>query len=189
MSNKKKPVDDVAPTRLSATSYLVLGLVGLRGPSTPYDLKVAVSRSISYFWPFPHSQLYSEPERLMTAGLLLHEQEETGRRRRLYSLTPAGREALVAWLRTPPREVFEMRDMAVMQLFFSEFIEERELVALAKDQMRLYQERLEIYRGILERNLQTHGRRRRMAPLDLGMRLSTVCLEFWSEIASKPPPK
>ena len=61
------PAAAVAPAaaiRLSPTSYLVLGLIGLRGASTPYDLKRAVSRSVSYFWPFPHSQLYGEPERL-----------------------------------------------------------------------------------------------------------------------------
>src|SRR5436305_11772776 len=103
-------VDDA--TRLSATSYLVLGLIGLRGPSTPYDLKQAANRSINYFWPFPHSQLYSEPERLADAGLLDHEQEETGRRRRRYALNDAGRLALTTWLKTPPGEVFEMRDMA-----------------------------------------------------------------------------
>ena len=56
--------------RLSTTSYLVLGMIALRGPSTPYDLKRAVSRSVGYFWHFPHAQLYSEPDRLADAGLL-----------------------------------------------------------------------------------------------------------------------
>ena len=51
-------------SRLSPTSYVVLGLVSLRGPSTPYELKNAVEKSVAYFWTFPHSQLYREPERL-----------------------------------------------------------------------------------------------------------------------------
>ncbi len=175
-------------TRLSATSYLVLGLIGLRGPSTPYDLKQAANRSINYFWPFPHSQLYSEPERLTKAGLLTHVQEETGRRRRLYTLNEAGRLALTQWLKSPPGEVFEMRDMAVMQLFFGEFIETEELVVLAKDQVCLYEERLRVYRDIMAKNPPTPGRERRMAPLDLGIRMATVCVDFWREIAANPPP-
>jgi len=180
-------VDDA--TRLSATSYLVLGLIGLRGPSTPYDLKQAANRSINYFWPFPHSQLYSEPERLAKAGLLTHEQEETGRRRRLYALNGRGREALTKWLRSPPGEVFEMRDMAVMQLFFGEFVDTADLVALAKDQVRLYEERLRVYRDILAKNAPQPGRERRMAPLDLGIRMASVCVDFWREIEANPPPQ
>lgn len=56
--------------RLTVTSFLVLGLIALRGPSTSYDLKRASGHSIGYFWPFPHAQLYSEPRKLADAGLL-----------------------------------------------------------------------------------------------------------------------
>jgi DNA-binding PadR family transcriptional regulator len=56
----------------------VLGFVARLGPSTPYDLKRAVSQSVAYFWDFPHSQLYVEPERLAGLGLLSEEQEEHG---------------------------------------------------------------------------------------------------------------
>ena len=68
--------------RLGPVSYLVLGIVALRGPSTPYDLKRFVQLSIGHFWPFPHTQLYAEPARLADAGLLEEMREESGRRRR-----------------------------------------------------------------------------------------------------------
>lgn len=174
--------------RLSATSYLVLGLIGLRGPSTPYELKRAASRSIYYFWPFPHSQLYSEPARLAEAGLLKQEREDSGRRRVLYALTPAGTKALNEWTKHPRGEVFEMRDMAVLQLFFSEFISTEELVNLATDQVRLYRERLQVYKEIQEHNADESGRERRMAPLYLGIGMAQACLDFWSGIAADPPP-
>src|SRR5688572_20466911 len=66
--------------RLGPTSYLVLGIVALRGPSTPYDLKRFVQLTVGNFWPFPHTQLYAEPARLAEAGLLEETREETGRR-------------------------------------------------------------------------------------------------------------
>ena len=73
--------------RAGPVSYLVLGIVALRGPSTSYDLKRFVQLTIGNFWPFPHTQLYAEPARLAEAGLLEETREETGRRRRYYSIT------------------------------------------------------------------------------------------------------
>ncbi len=67
--------------RAGPVSYLVLGIVAVRGPSTSYDLKRFVQLSIGHFWPFPHTQLYAEPARLAEAGLLEETQEESGRRR------------------------------------------------------------------------------------------------------------
>jgi DNA-binding PadR family transcriptional regulator len=75
---------------LTVTSYLVLGMIKLRGPSTSYELKRAVGRSVGYFWPFPHAQLYREPVHLVEAGLLEEQQESEGRRRRIYTITPTG---------------------------------------------------------------------------------------------------
>jgi PadR family transcriptional regulator, regulatory protein AphA len=188
MSTPKDTAPVEAPIRLSPISFVVLGVIGLRGPSTPYQLKQAIERSVKYFWPFPHSQLYGEPERLAREGLLDQEVEEGGRRRRVYSLTPSGQEALESWLKTPPGEVFEMRDMAVLQLFFSEFASTAELVKLAEDQVRLHKERLAVYQAIIEHNQEREGAARRLAPLDLGVRMTKACLEFWSDIAENPPP-
>src|SRR5437867_3648743 len=98
--------------RLSPTSYVVLGMVALRGPTTPYDLKRAVGRSVGYFWRFPHTQLYDEPARLAENGLLQVAQENDGRRRRTYTLTEAGLSALQEWVREPTAEHFQLRDIA-----------------------------------------------------------------------------
>ncbi|CAA9496763.1 MAG: hypothetical protein AVDCRST_MAG17-1035, partial [uncultured Solirubrobacterales bacterium] len=60
---------------LTATSYIVLGLLERAGEATPYELKQAIARSVGNFWSVPHSQLYSEPERLSKAGLLAERRE------------------------------------------------------------------------------------------------------------------
>jgi PadR family transcriptional regulator, regulatory protein AphA len=181
------PILTADSLRLSPVSYLVLGLIGLRGASTPYQLKRAASRSINYFWPFPHSQLYGEPERLAAAGLLSEEREETGRRRKLYALMPRGKQALENWLTTPPGVTFEMRDMAVLQLFFGEFTSRETIVRLAEDQVRLYRERLAVYQTIADQYHAAPMSRRRMAPLELGIRMAQACIDFWSDIARHPP--
>ena len=55
-------------TRLTPTSYIVLGLLEAAGEATPYDLKRAVGTSVGNFWSLQHSQLYAEPARLASAG-------------------------------------------------------------------------------------------------------------------------
>jgi DNA-binding PadR family transcriptional regulator len=174
--------------KLSPTSYVVLGLISLRGPSTPYDLEVAVAKSVAYFWSFPHSQLYRESDRLASLGLLSVQREENGRRRKLYALTDAGHLALDEWLVKHTDDVFEMRDQAVLQLFFSDDLAEGDLIDLARRQITLYDKRLAEYAAIASVEIPRHGQDRRMAPLRLGTRLAETLRDFWAEIAADPPP-
>jgi PadR family transcriptional regulator, regulatory protein AphA len=173
--------------RLSPTSYLILGLISYRGPSTPYQLKRAVGRSVGYFWPFPHTQLYEEPSRLARAGLLVEQREEDGRRRRTYTITEAGREALAAWLHEPTTDIMQVRDLAQLQLFFSEFMSTEDLVAMAREQVRLYDQRLAEYEAIAARYANRPELGRRMASLDLGVRVTRTVHAYWRDIAANPP--
>jgi DNA-binding PadR family transcriptional regulator len=126
--------------RLTATSYVVLGLLAATGRATPYDLKRAHAAGVGHFWSLNHAQLYAEPDRLAAAGYLSVEQEEGGRRRKLYELTQAGREALSAWLAAPTSEFTDLRDPGLLQLFFG-----TDPGALADVQLRVHAERLAEY--------------------------------------------
>ena len=50
-------------------------------------------------------------------GLLDDRREDGGRRRRVYSITEAGREALGAWRSDPGRGFPQLRDPALLKLF------------------------------------------------------------------------
>lgn len=104
--------------RLTPTSYIVLGLIEAAGEATPYDLKQIVAVSLGNFWSLQHAQLYTEPERLAGAGYLSERREEGGRRRRHYSVTEKGSEALREWLAEPTAELTELRDLALLKVFF-----------------------------------------------------------------------
>src|SRR5580765_5573226 len=104
---------------LTPTSYVVLGLVARMQPVTSYEMKRRVGISIGHFWPFPHSQLYAEPSRLVQAGLLGEDVEMGGRRRRRYRLTDRGRDELERWLSASTVEHTEVRDIGMLKLFFS----------------------------------------------------------------------
>ena len=89
------------PTRLTSTSYAILGLLSVRSWTT-YELAQQVRRSLSWFWPRAERKLYDEPKRLVARGLATAEEQYTGRRRStLYAITPAGRAELGGWLDEP----------------------------------------------------------------------------------------
>jgi DNA-binding PadR family transcriptional regulator len=86
---------------LTSTSYAVLALLALQ-PWTTYQLAKQMERSLGWIWPRAVSRLYEEPKKLVAAGLASSRPEATGRRpSTVYSITPAGREALAAWLAEP----------------------------------------------------------------------------------------
>lgn len=171
--------------RLTVTSFVVLGLIALRGPSTSYDLKRASGHSIGYFWPFPHAQLYSEPKKLAEAGLLSLERESDGRRRQTFSITDAGRQALAEWLEQPIVEPMQLRDVAELKLFFSELLSVETQRRIAADQIKQHTARLSEYHSIEER----FGRRKdvapRMVPLGLGIAVTEAALAFWVDFAER----
>ena len=86
---------------LTSTSYALLALLALQ-PWTTYQLAKQMERSLGWIWPRAVSRLYEEPKKLVAAGLASSRPEATGRRpSTVYSITPAGREALAAWLAEP----------------------------------------------------------------------------------------
>jgi DNA-binding PadR family transcriptional regulator len=171
--------------RLSETSFIVLGLLELCEPATPYDLKQVAKISTSNFWSVPHTQLYTECARLAAAGLLDEEQEQTGRRRRVYRLTDAGRAALDGWRGEPTGELYELRDEATLKLFFG-----ADPGRLAARQVEAHRQRLAHYEELranaasAELDAAEDGLARgRLLALELGIGHELEFIRYWSELA------
>jgi PadR family transcriptional regulator AphA len=108
-------VNSVSPPhrpRLTTTSYALLGLLAVQ-PWTAYELTQQMRRSMHYVWPKSESLLYTEPKKLVEAGLARVTHQRRGDRTRAqYRITPAGRRALQAWLDTEPAApLFELETM------------------------------------------------------------------------------
>ena len=107
------------PETLTTTSHALLGLLALR-PWTTYELTKQVRRSLEWFWPRAERKLYDEPKRLVAAGFATAREEYTGRRKRtVYEITPAGRDALAAWLREPSAPP-SAENEAMVRVFFAD---------------------------------------------------------------------
>ena len=130
--------------QLTPTSYIVLGLIADAGEATPYELKQRVDASIGHFWSLPRSQLYAESARLARAGYLTEEQQQEGRRRKLYTLTGPGRDALKRWIDTPTHDFPELRDLAFLKIFFG-----ADPAGMANAQLTVLRPLLESYEAVL----------------------------------------
>lgn len=163
---------------LTPTSYIVLGLVDRLGETTPYQLKQAVASSIGNFWSVPHSQVYREADRLTRSGYLSASRSKTpgGRPRNLVVLTSRGRLAFERWLRSTTNELPELRDPALLRLFF-----DADLAPLARAQLAAHRRQLESYRQ----------RRKHDTPEPAGPRLTLEAgiaherewVRFWSRLS------
>jgi PadR family transcriptional regulator, regulatory protein AphA len=178
--------------RLTPTSYLVLGLLAREGPATPYDLKRHVASTVGHFWSFPHALLYKEPARLVKLGLAVELREPGGRRRRLFSVTDAGREALRAWLHRPVGRPPELRDLGLLQLFFADLEPGSVGFAIAAQQLAVHREQLTRYEsarlagdgsdeaGAGSRSIE----HRRGVTLRMGVLYERAAVQFWTGVAS-----
>lgn len=88
---------------LPTTAYILLSLLAQRDHSA-YELAEQGGRGVQKLWPRADRQRYNTPKRLERDGLVTATTQAVGRRRRtVYSITPAGRAALRAWLSTEVR--------------------------------------------------------------------------------------
>jgi PadR family transcriptional regulator, regulatory protein AphA len=114
------------------------------GPMTGYELAKQFDVSVDYLWHAPHSQIYPELRRMEAVGLVEAESLPRGERatKRPYSLTAAGAEELVAWIRlqetAPP-----VRDPAYLRATYFEY-------ESFEETRRHFQEHRDHYRSVLE---------------------------------------
>jgi PadR family transcriptional regulator, regulatory protein AphA len=129
-----------------STAFVILGVLAW-GPSSGYDVKAVVDRSVRFFWTASYGQIYPELRLLSEAGLVKGTTEpKSGRRRTVYRITPAGRRALEDWLEQEPR-VFETRDEGLLKLFFADASPATAAASLDAKR-RYHEEKLEQLRAI-----------------------------------------
>ncbi|MBV9212812.1 MAG: helix-turn-helix transcriptional regulator [Actinobacteria bacterium] len=163
--------------RLTDTSYVVLGLVEICEPVTPYTLKRVAEVSVLHFWSLPHSQIYAECARLGESGHLSEKREREGRRRRVYRLTPRGRRALGAWREDPRGELLELRDLGLLKLFFG-----AAPGPLAGEQLGAHLRRLRSYEEIASADPgMAEGQR---LALEAGIGHEREFIRFWRKVSS-----
>jgi PadR family transcriptional regulator AphA len=120
----KQPASE-DPAQAEALSDLEVALLGLLSvrPMTGYEIGSQYARAIAPWWETPRTQIYPKLRDLRRRGLIEQEQVvQQGKPNKLiYSLEPAGRDALTAWLTGPIRQA-EMRHHMMMRLFLGNLL-------------------------------------------------------------------
>ena len=119
---------------LSATTYVVLGLVSIR-PMTGYELAAYAEQSIGNFFPLTRSHIYSELDRLGRLSLLgaTEIEQENAPTKRVYEITSAGQEELRRWLETPQSKEDRVRSLFLVRIFFGDRLSPEQLTSLLDD--------------------------------------------------------
>lgn len=170
-------MDVSMPIKLTPTSVIVLGLLERTGEATPYELKTLVGASVGNFWSVPHSALYAEPARLTRAGLLEERRERGGRRRRVYALTERGGEALEAWRAEATEALPELRDLALLKVFFG-----ADPALIASAQLGAHRAKLAHYEALQAAD-DGHGPRGPALTLQAGIGHEREWIEYWERLA------
>jgi DNA-binding PadR family transcriptional regulator len=113
---------------------------------------------------------------LAKEGLLSEQREQTGRRRRIYSLTKGGRQALADWLAEPTDELYEVRDPGTLKLFFG-----GDPAMLATSQLAAHKRQLEGYQQ-LHKDIPNMPNGMRLA-LEAGIGHEREFIRFWSRLS------
>ena len=113
--------------------FAILGFLNYH-PYTGYDLKKIFDTSIRHFWPADQSQIYRTLARLTGQGFAEMEKISQADRpdRKVYSITDAGRVALMKWLSGPPPQG-DSHNAPLIQVFFAGQLTDEEILAKFED--------------------------------------------------------
>jgi PadR family transcriptional regulator, regulatory protein AphA len=108
--------------------YAILGFLAYK-PLTGYDLKKKFDNSVQHFWSADQAQIYRTLARLAEQGLAQLEVVEQSQRpdRKVYHITPDGREELHRWLAGPVPSA-ESRSASLIQIFFAGQLTDEQLL-------------------------------------------------------------
>jgi DNA-binding PadR family transcriptional regulator len=122
--------------------FAVLGLLRER-PMHGYAVCTAFDEQIGDFWNLNYGQVYPVLVDLEREGLISGHDEQAGKRprRRVFSISPMGREAFRAWLAKPSGGLRPFRDEFYVRLLFAES-DTNLLGTLLHEQLVRTQERL-----------------------------------------------
>ena len=176
--------------RLSMEQAL-LGLL-MQGPMHGYDLHGRVEEELGWIWYMGISNVYSALKRLEGAGHVawtLNPQE--GRpSRKVYQITPAGRQSFMEWLRSPVPSIRDMRVEFPAKLYFFCTLDLEGVEGLIAAQESVCQERIKRLEGEADRprshafdRLVFDFRRRQIEDILEWLRF---CREEWARWALTP---
>ena len=165
--------------------YAILGFLTYQ-PFTGYDLKKLFDRSVRHFWSADQSQIYRTLAHLTEEGKAEIEIVEQSDRpdRKVYHITPTGREAFCAWL-SGPFPTADPKSGPLVQVFFVGQLSDEQILAKFKVARQIFLTILDTYEKVptqIDEYIQMVDSPREqyfwLLTLDLGIRNMRAQLEW-----------
>ena len=164
-----------------ALKYSILGLLHYR-PMHGYRIKKHIEQHFGYMWSVNYGQIYPNLKRLQEEGLVLITEVAPGAKgpeKKLYSITPKGREAFAEWLHASPERGMLIRDPFLMRFVFFGFGEKDRAMELIDQQIKEYDRQLKKRRENLPRWLKHDVHVRLVA--ELGVKFNRMVVKWLKE--------
>jgi DNA-binding PadR family transcriptional regulator len=167
--------------------HAILGFLASQ-PMTGYDLKTrCFDKAASHLWTADQAQIYRTLDRLekqkLVASRLIPQPGRPDRKE--YSLTSAGRRALIEWLETP-HPLPPLRDPLLLQLFFAGALPDDQLLAVLATARDGYQRRLEgLRRDAADTGGETRAASVRRMTLDGAMSQARAAIDWLDDMRER----
>jgi DNA-binding PadR family transcriptional regulator len=137
--SERRPAGPEEEPMLPATSWAVLGMLSFEQELSGYDIKKWADWSLKlFYWSPSFSQIYGELKRLERHGYVTSRtviQDEV-RGKRVYAITPEGREAAARWAHDAPVEPPVLKHGVLLRVWLGHLTEQdrlREIVTEHRD--------------------------------------------------------
>jgi len=134
--------------------HALLGLL-THQPMTGYELKQFFDSTVQHFWNAELSQIYPTLKQLEEQGWVDKEVvPQDGRPdRKIYKLTPEGREEFLRWARAPQPPA-DLRDAFMIKVFFGTELPVEDMLVLLRRQLEEHQKMLAFSETVLRPRIQ-----------------------------------
>lgn len=131
--------------RINKTQYALLGLIEKLGPSSGYDLKRFIDKSIGYFWQENYGHIYPVLGKMVDKGYLTCtvEPSVSPPTRKVYAITDEGTAVVRKW-RLSPLEPMPFKSELLLRIFFTPEEEKESIIEMLREerarQIKLFEE-------------------------------------------------
>lgn len=154
--------------------FVILGLLALRA-MTVYEINKALERGVSLFYSASFGSINAAIGKMLAKGWVSGvEKVENGRNKRIFHLTPAGRQAFQDWLASEI-ESEKIKDPGLTRLYFMGFSDPQERIRVLEAHLEKLGRTLETLERIHQQSAETEtppgledARRFQMYTLDYG---------------------
>ncbi len=162
-----------------SVKYAVLGLLHYQDMHG-YRIKKHIERNFGHMWTINYGQIFTALRKLEEEGLVVMKDvmpsDNGGPHRKVYSITPAGREEFERWLASEPEREMLIRDPFLLRFVFFGFGDRKRALEIIERQIKNYEEQLERRKANLER-WKKHGDYVRLIA-ELGVQFNDLYLEW-----------